>query len=188
MTATAARSPSQLVELTAAQLRPLLPDALAIYVAAMRYPPGTARQRSPMWLEHMLRRGWRCVGAFSGEMLLGIGYGYHGAPGQWWHDEVQRGLVTTDPAAAQRWMSDYFELTELHVHPDAQGRGTGSALLLKLLSTVDAPRVLLSTPEGPTRAWRLYRGAGFTDLLRNYRFTGDPRPFAVLGRQLPLEG
>ena len=52
-------------------------------------------------------------------------------------------------------------------------------------------RVLLSTPEHdplpPTRAWRLYRRTGFRDVLRRHRFTGDSRPFAVLGRELPLE-
>jgi ribosomal protein S18 acetylase RimI-like enzyme len=50
--------------------------------------------------------------------------------------------------------------------------------------------VLLSTPEygaaAPGRAWRLYRRAGFQDVLRQHRFTGDARPFAVLGRRLPL--
>lgn len=178
----------QVVELAADALRPLLTEALGVYVTAMRYPPGTARQRGPMWMEHMLRAGWRSVGAFDGDRLVGIAYGYRGAGGQWWHDEVHRGLTATDPAAAEHWLADYFELTELHVHPDAQGRGTGAALLHRLLSGVDSPRVLLSTPEGPTRAWRLYRRAGFTDLLRNYRFTGDPRPFAVLGRALPMCG
>ena len=28
---------------------------------------------------------------------------------------------------------------------------------------------------------------GFQDVLRNFTFTGDPRPFAFLGRPLPLE-
>jgi GNAT superfamily N-acetyltransferase len=182
----AADEPTQLIELSAGQLRSRLDEALQIYVTAMRYPPGTARHRGPMWLEHMLRAGWRCVGAFSGDVLIGIAYGYLGASGQWWHDEVQRGLALIDPATTQCCLADYFELTELHVHPDAQGRGIGQALLTELLSRVDAPRVLLSTPEGPTRAWRLYRRTGFTDLLRNYRFTGDSRPFAVLGRSLPL--
>ena len=28
---------------------------------------------------------------------------------------------------------------------------------------------------------------GFTDVLRHFTFTGDPRPFAFLGRPLPLE-
>ena len=48
------------------------------------------------------------------------------------------------------------------------------------------PAVLLSTPEGDTRAWRLYRSLGFVDLLRHYLFPGDARPFAVLGVRLPL--
>jgi ribosomal protein S18 acetylase RimI-like enzyme len=91
-----------------------------------------------------------------------------------------------DRRSAQRELADYFELTELHVRPDAQGRGIGKALLTELLSRVDAPRALLSTPEGPTRAWRLYRRLGFTDLLRHYHFTGDSRDFAVLARTLPL--
>ena len=186
MTAMPAPEPAQLTELTAAELRERLDEALRIYVTAMRYPPDTAQHRSPMWLEHMLRAGWLCMAAFEAERLVGIGYGYRGAPGQWWHDEVHRGIRMINPAAAQRELADYFELTELHVHPDAQGRGIGAALLTELLSRVDAPRVLLSTPEGPTRAWRLYRRFAFTDLLRHYHFTGDSRDFAVLGRTLPL--
>lgn len=186
MTVLATREPARLAELTAAQLRLKLEEALRIYITAMGYPPGTARHRAPMWLEHMLRAGWRCVGAFEGETLVGIAYGYRGASGQWWHDEVQRGLRLVDPGAVRLCLADYFELTELHVHPEVQGRGIGEALLTELLSKVDAQRVLLSTPEGPTRAWRLYRRTGFTDVLRNYRFTGDSRPFAVLGRTLPL--
>ena len=31
----------------------------------MRYPPGTAEQRQPMWLAHMLRQDWRCIGALA---------------------------------------------------------------------------------------------------------------------------
>jgi hypothetical protein len=46
--------------------------------------------------------------------------------------------------------------------------------------------VLLSTPDTPSRARRLYERVGFVDLLRGYRFAGDPREFAVLGRSLPL--
>ena len=39
----------------------------------------------------------------------------------------------------------------------------------------------------PSRAWRLYRRFGFVDVLRHVSFPGDLRPFAVLGRTLPLE-
>jgi ribosomal protein S18 acetylase RimI-like enzyme len=179
----------RLVEFNADDLRARLAEALGVYVAAMGYPPGTEQQRAPMWLSHMLRPGWRCVVALDeSDRIAAIGYGYDGMNGQWWHEHVRRGLLhTTGPAAAESWTADYFELTELHVRPDAQGRGTGERVLRQLLSQVRTQHVLLSTPEGESRAWRLYRRVGFVDVLRNYLFTGDTRPFAVLGRSLPLE-
>jgi ribosomal protein S18 acetylase RimI-like enzyme len=177
------------VEWSVDELRARLSEALNVYVTAMRYPPGTAEQRAPMWLAHLLREDWRCVAALDErDMLLGVSYGYRGAPGQWWHEQVRRGLAASaGPRAVEAWMTDYFELTELHVRPDVQGRGIGEGLLRRLLAGVAARTTLLSTPEGTSRAWKLYRRVGFVDVLRDYRFTGDPRPFAVLGRTLPLE-
>ncbi|GLZ34262.1 acetyltransferase [Lentzea sp. NBRC 105346] len=178
----------RIVELTAQELNARLAEALSLYVTAMNYPPGTVEQRAPMWLAHMLREDWRCVVALGerGE-LVGIGYGYRGAAGQWWHEQVRRGLTTVaPPPVVEEWMHDYFELTELHVLPRAQGRGLGEDLLRRLLDGVHTKHVLLSTPEGPSKAWKLYRRVGFVDVLRHYQFTGDPRPFAVLGRHLPL--
>ena len=120
--------------------------------------------------------------ATAADRITGLAYGYHGAPGQWWYSEVRRGVRS----AGEQQLADFFELTELHVHPDWQGHGLGEALLRALASDRPERRMLLSTPEGENRAWRLYRRLGFTDVLRNYRFTGDPRPFGVLGRDLPL--
>ncbi len=183
----------QLVELTPASLAGRIDDALRLYVDAMGYPPSTARHRRSLWLDHTRRPGWRAVGWLdSSDRLLGIGYGYTGAPGQWWFEEVRRGLRgRTAAAPAPDWLADYFELTELHVRPDAQGGGLGEGLLRSLLAGVGAAHVLLSTPEHdplpPGRAWQLYRRTGFHDVLRRHRFTGDARPFAVLGRALPLD-
>ncbi|CAM01039.1 acetyltransferase (GNAT) family protein [Saccharopolyspora erythraea NRRL 2338] len=188
---TAAPSPrhDRVAELSADQLRQRLGEAIEIYVNAMGYPPSTAQQRAPMWSAHMLRPGWRCVGAFNErDELVGIGYGYLGNSGQWWHEQVRRGLLAKhDDEAVETWLHDYFELTELHVRPDSQGGGLGEEVLRRLLDGAPGGKVLLSTPEGPTRAWRLYRRVGFQDVLRDYHFTGDPRPFAVLGRPLPLD-
>ncbi|EID55617.1 GNAT family N-acetyltransferase [Saccharomonospora xinjiangensis] len=186
---TASPGHKRIARLTGEEFRTLLPEALSIYVAAMNYPPNTAQQRAPMWLTHALRPGWRGVAAFdTDDTLIGVAYGYRGSPGQWWYEQVRRGLLDReDEETALSWLSDYFELTEIHVRPDHHGRGLGETLLRALLDGVPQRHVLLSTPEGPSRAWRLYRRLGFADVLRDYRFVGDPRPFAVLGRALPLD-
>jgi ribosomal protein S18 acetylase RimI-like enzyme len=158
---------------------------IAIYIAAMRYPPGTAAGRYPLWLEHSSRSGFGCVVAVDADgEPVAFGYGYTGSAGQWWHNEVQRGMSRSQK---HEWLTNYFELTELHVRPDNQGKRLGERILRALLTGRPEGRALLSTPEGENRAWRLYRRLGFADVLRQYKFTGDPRPFGVLGRRLPLD-
>jgi ribosomal protein S18 acetylase RimI-like enzyme len=198
-----------LIDLLPNDMERRLGDALGVYVDAMRYPRGTENQRAAMWLEHIRRHGWRGVAAVEAEVpegacgeapsaaelsnapLLGVAYGYPGAPGQWWQQQVVLGLQRggLPPHEIARLMNSYFELTELHIHPRAQGRGLGEALARRLLADRAEKNVLLSTPEingEPNRAWRLYRRLGFTDVIRGYHFAGDPRAFAILGRALPL--
>jgi ribosomal protein S18 acetylase RimI-like enzyme len=199
-----------LIDLPPNDMERRLSDALRVYVEAMRYPRGTENQRAAMWLEHIRRRGWQGVAAVEAEAadapggppppaanlsnapLLGVAYGYPGAPGQWWQQQVVLGLQRggAPPTEISRLMDSYFELTELHIHPRAQGRGLGEALARRLLAARQEKNVLLSTPETngePNRAWRLYRRLGFTDIIRGYHFAGDPRAFAILGRALPLQ-
>src|SRR6202007_2107709 len=90
--------------------------------------------------------------------LLGVAYGYPGAPGQWGQQQVVLGLQRggSPPDEIARLMNSYFELTELHIHPRAQGHGLGEALARRLLAGRAEKKVLLSTPEingEPTRAW-----------------------------------
>jgi ribosomal protein S18 acetylase RimI-like enzyme len=198
-----------LIDLSPDDMQRRLPDALRVYVDAMRYPRGTEEQRASLWLEHTRRHGWQGVAAvevddpplsndappngdaLTAAPLLGIAYGYCGAPDQWWQQQVVAGLrqVGADPAHIAELMTSYFELTELHIEPRAQGRGLGEALTRRLLAGRGEAHVLLSTPEingEANRAWRLYRRLGFTDVIRGYHFAGDPRAFAILGRALPL--
>jgi ribosomal protein S18 acetylase RimI-like enzyme len=181
-----------LVDLSVDVMRGRLSEALTVYVEAMQYPRGTEEQRASMWLEHTRRVGWKAVAALDGADLLGVAYGYSGAPDQWWQQQVVHGLrrIGTDPDRAEALLGDYFELTELHIHPRAQGHGLGEALARRLLAGRTEAHVLLSTPEingEANRAWRLYRRLGFGDVIRDYHFAGDPRPFAILGRSLPLD-
>ena len=192
-----------LIDLSPRDMHSRLGDALAIYVEAMRYPRGTEEQRASMWLEHSRRQGWKAVAAvdaadgcrdpavLAAAPMLGVAYGYCGAPDQWWQQQVVAGLQRggTDDTRITELMTSYFELTELHIDPRAQGRGLGETLTRRLLKGRDESHVLLSTPEingESNRAWRLYRRLGFADIIRGYHFAGDPRPFAVLGRPLPL--
>jgi ribosomal protein S18 acetylase RimI-like enzyme len=195
-----------LIDLSPADMERRLTDALGVYVDAMRYPRGTEDQRASMWLEHTRRHGWKAVAAvempespdptttaaeLAAAPIVGVAYGYCGAPDQWWQQQVVAGLhrVGAERSRISELMTSYFELTELHIHPPAQGRGLGEALARRLLAGRGEAHVLLSTPEingEANRAWRLYRRLGFADIIRGYHFAGDPRPFAILGRSLPL--
>lgn len=172
---------------TADELVAHLDEVLAVYAAAMDYPPHLVAARRGFITAHARREGFRAVAALDERnAVLGFGYGYLSHAGQWWHDQV-RGAIRR--GERRRWLSEAYELVELHVTPAAQGQGLGTGLLRGLLDGAPGRVVLLSTPEVPdeqSRAWRLYRAHGFVDVVRQMRFPGDNRPFAILGRPLPL--
>jgi ribosomal protein S18 acetylase RimI-like enzyme len=164
-------------------------EAMQIYARAMGYPRGAAEQRAITARRHTRNAGFACRAAVvpdgtPGGMLAGFGYGYTTAAGQWWHDLVRKALP---PPVAHEWLTDAFELSELHVLPELQGHGLGRRVLLELAAGIPHSAMLLSTPDADTRAFRLYRSLGFVELRRRYLFPGDARPFAVLGARLPLD-
>ena len=156
-------------------------DVLAVYAEAMEVPVAAAQSRRGILVSHLDRPGLRAVAAQEKDRLVGIAYGYLGSPGQWWHDQVRHAL---DDAVAERWMPGSFEVCELHVRPAHQGRGLGQALLAGLLEDTGARTAVLTTPDRDTRARRFYRAGGWVDLVTGLRFPGDPRVFAVLGKDL----
>jgi ribosomal protein S18 acetylase RimI-like enzyme len=113
--------------------------------------------------------------------LVGFGYGYRGAPGQWWHDIVAGAIGRS---GTQRWLHDGFELAELHVLPDHQGHGLGRTLLADVLDRADADHAVLSTPDSESTARLLYRSYGFIDLCVGFRFPGSPEAYAIMGVDL----
>jgi ribosomal protein S18 acetylase RimI-like enzyme len=177
----------RLVPWTPTDLARRLEDVVTVYGEAMGYRAELLAARRGYIATHVRRPGFRAVATLATDgQLVGFGYGYTSATGQWWHDQVRAAL---DEAARKTWLTDCFEVVELHVRPAAQGHGLGSRQLRALLSMAAGATTLLSTPEAEedrSRAWRLYRRFEFVDVLRDFRFPGDERAFAVLGRELPL--
>lgn len=156
------------------------PSFRAVVVTAPRAAPGTADGPGPP-------PGSR-PSAGSGRLpVIAFSYGFHGADGQWWHDLVRSALTRLGGyELAQDWLGDSFEVAEVHVHPDYQGRGIGRRMVPALLHPRLERTALLSTQDTDSRARRLYRGLGFGDLLTGYRFPGTDPPYAVMGAALPL--
>jgi ribosomal protein S18 acetylase RimI-like enzyme len=177
-------------ELSPGEFAARLDQLIAIYAAAMRPPSEMLAGRRSVMAGHVAYPGFRALLASeesSGEPA-GFSYGFHGAPGQWWHDTVARAVVGSYGAAvAAAWLDDSFEVAELHVMPRHQGHGVGAGLLLRLTSGRQERTAVLSTRDADSPARRLYRGVGFTDLLTAFSFYpgGDP-PYAVMGADLPL--
>ncbi|WP_113703481.1 GNAT family N-acetyltransferase [Nonomuraea lactucae] len=118
---------------------------------------------------------------------VGFAYGFRGAPGQWWHDVVFRALEErAGREAARAWLDHAFELAEIHVHPDYQGKGIGRAMIRTLCAGRRERSAVLSTHDSPTAARHLYASMGFGDLLTRFVFPGGYEEYAIVGRALPL--
>lgn len=164
-------------------------DFLAIYAAAMGAAADELPSRRAIMERHVGNPGFRALAVTSGapSRVVAFSYGFHGLPGQWWHDVVQSGITARAcRAAAASWLEDVMEIAEVHVHPDFQARGIGRQMLLALTAGRSEGTAVLSTREGESRARRLYRSVGFTDLLTDFLFPGGGPAYAVMGADLPL--
>ena len=188
-----------------AQFRAAIRELVSVYAAAMNPPDRTLSGREAIMERHAVSPGFRGLTAHDDGQLVGFCYGFHGENGQWWHDMVAAALASRScsvisdsvisdggssggAVSGQRtWLDDSFEIAELHVLPSWQGKGIGRSLLLTIAAGRPERTAVLSTADAPTRARRLYRGVGFTDLLTDFRFSGGEPPYAVMGAMLPLD-
>lgn len=186
-------------ELGPGEFRSSIRALVSVYAAAMNPPDRTLSGREAIMERHAASPGFRGLAAQADGQLAGFTYGFHGETGQWWHDMVAAALasrsgpaVPAGDAAAPSitgpdgWLDDSFEIAELHVLPRWQGHGIGRSLLLTVADARPERTAVLSTADAPTRARRLYRAVGFTDLLTDFRFSGTEPPYAVMGATLPL--
>ncbi|ASU83364.1 GNAT family N-acetyltransferase [Nocardiopsis gilva YIM 90087] len=179
---------TELWELAAPAFVHALPALMEIYAAAMDPPQDQLGGRKVIMEQHSRNPGFQSVTAVDASGgAVGFAYGFHGQRGQWWHDVVTQALRARDPSAERRWFRDSFEIAEVHVHPDHQGRGIGRRLLYRLTAARAERTAVLSTHSGPTVARGLYTSCGFVDVLTDFRFPGSPhQPFAIMAARLPL--
>ncbi|HZK32034.1 MAG TPA: GNAT family N-acetyltransferase [Corynebacterium sp.] len=170
----------------------IAPRLVDIYLSAMGYSPSVHSQRLHAWRSDTVMPGFTAIVATTQNDVVGLAYGFLGSRDTWWDRQLRKGLrgAGHDEDSVRNITGDYFEIAEIHVHPGMQGAGIGRRLLSELLWNAPAGSALLSTPEVPgesNNAFGLYRSMGFQDVLRHCYFDGDNRPFAILGRTLPLE-
>ncbi|MEV0312680.1 GNAT family N-acetyltransferase [Nonomuraea fuscirosea] len=174
-----------------------LETVIDIYAAAMKPPVDQIAGRKTIMRNHGTYPYFQCYfaelrdsspdGAVTEPQIVGFAYGFRGAPGQWWHDVVWRGLADRlGQEAADAWMGYAFELAEIHVHPDWHGKGIGRAMITTLCAGRRERSAILSTHDQPTAARHLYASMGFTDLLTRFVFPGGHEEYAIAGRPLPL--
>lgn len=195
----------QLQYWTPDQMAARLPDVMTVYRRAFldqheRDPARAEAERAAHARTHVHRTGLRMVAALASDPdlpgsdlsgpavgahhgpLVGMAYGQPGARGQWWHDTV---VSAVPPELAQQWLSDVFEIVELHVLPEYQGSGLGRRLLRALLDGCGRRTAALSAlelPDSPAR--HLYASEGFLPLLTDFHFAGGDTAYAVLVKQL----
>lgn len=177
--------------LSPAEFSLLVPQLVDIYIDAMEYDPAIRAQRERVWRGEVRWPGFTAVAAVDGGEVVGAAYGFLGARERWWDKQLVRCMEERGGLTPRHrdMLESYFEVAEVHVSPTRQGAGIGAALLGELLHLAPARWAILSTPEvdgEANNAFGLYRKYGFTDVGRSFLYPGDPRPFAILARPLPL--
>ncbi|CAM5258652.1 GNAT family N-acetyltransferase [Streptomyces tanashiensis] len=109
------------VEVGPVNLAARVDEALAVQAVAFGLDAGEVAVRRHIVLRHLLSPGARAYGATTPDgRLVGFVYGMPNDRTHWWSTVVETYLRATGTAD---WLDDSFVITELHVHPDFQGRG-----------------------------------------------------------------
>lgn len=190
-----------IVAMPPAVFRRRINELVNIHIRAMGYPDSIASQRRTLWLSNVNHADFICHVAMlhpepeepdvfnPNHRCIGICFSFRGGKETWWNQQVARGLLEAghSPLQIASTLRDYAELSEVHVLPEFQKAGLGRELFTHHLPHVHQQHIMLSTPEVPGEsngAWRLYRSLGFQDVLRNFHFPADSRPFAILSKAL----
>jgi GNAT superfamily N-acetyltransferase len=128
---------------------------------------------------HAALDGFVAVVARSGEDPVGLAYGYRGERGRWWSTQMERALA---PRQRREWLSEWFEVVEIAVRPDHQGRGIGSRVHDRLLEEAGWPRALLTARADDPDVRAFYERRGWRAVKVGVRLGGGEQTWALYGR------
>ena len=90
-----------------------------------------------------------------------------------------------DAEARRSWLEPpHYEVVELHVRPESQRDGLGSALLAQLLGGLPHRQALLSTQLDNAKARPFYEKEGWLLVVPELSFGPGYAPFCVYGKRL----
>jgi ribosomal protein S18 acetylase RimI-like enzyme len=121
------------------------------------------------------------LGAHRDDRLVGALIGFPCASRDWWPRNVRPALKATGNA---HWLDGAFELAELHVHPNVQGAGVGTALIESAIEHTSLTHIVLSANVANRRAREFYRRRGFRTLTGPFRWLGTDLRILVMGREI----
>lgn len=160
----------ELVSLSPTEAAAAAVELAAVYRSAFTAPEYGETEESVVEFRdeqlptHAGRPGFRCVVSRESGTTVGFAYGYTGARGQWWSDQIA-GRAPKETVDA--WLGGHFEFVELAVDRNRRGQGRGTALHDRLLLHTTEPRALLTTFADDRPAPRLYRRLGWQLLHRD---------------------
>ncbi|MEV3934177.1 GNAT family N-acetyltransferase [Streptomyces sp. NPDC049944] len=159
-------------------------EALAVQALAFGLTQDEIDVRRHIVLRHLDHPQARALGATTADgRLVGFVYGLPNDRAHWWSTVVEPYLRAT---GSEEWLDGSFVITELHVHPEFQQRGIGRSLITTITDAAGLPRSILSAIDTESPARGLYRALGYQDLARQVLFPSAPKPYAVMGADLPL--
>lgn len=159
-----------------------LDQTLWVFAGALGFPRrhGRVGGFADTLRRHATYAGFSAFGALNLRgRLVGFSYGYSSQLGLWWREQIAAAM---SPQQRAEWLTDAFEVAELHVHPSAQGLGLGSQLHDRLVASQTHRTAVLSVMHRSERARTLYERRGWQVIVEDLRFSSEPRtPFSVLG-------
>lgn len=136
-----------------------------------------------MLLRHAARDRFRFAAALEGDQIVGISWGYVGAPGQYYTESVRAAIGDEE---ADRWQPA-FEVVELALLPAHRGSGHGRALLRLLLDGIEGSALLSTWDDDADPAVRLYLDEGWRRIGEHPKNDGS-RTMQIMGRVIPPRG